>query len=102
MSDLKLAEQELREFMREHRNDFQDWQLMLIRTPHQSYSGEDDPILVRNEAGEIHPIGNFSFMLNAMSDKFEHVAFLAIDKMIAEDKRVVQLCKKLQGAVEIA
>jgi HD superfamily phosphohydrolase len=74
---------------------YQDWQLLLVQTPHQSYSGEEDPILVMNEHGEIHPIGDFSFMINAISDRLEHIAFLAIDYKIADDTQVAELIKKL-------
>jgi uncharacterized protein len=100
--DLQIVERELYEFKTKYHNDFQDWQLMLTRTPHQSYSGEDDPILVVNEQGAIKPIGDFSFMINAIADKLEHVAFLCIDKIIAEDKRVIGLMKRLQAAYVIA
>lgn len=87
-TDLTLIEAELKTFKAAHQNDFQDWQLALIRTPHRSYSGEEDPILVVNEQGIIKPIGAYSIMINAIADKFEHIAFLSIDKMIAEDKRI--------------
>lgn len=95
--DKEAAHAILNEFKMDHQHDFQDWQLMFIQTPHRSYSGEDDPILVVNEQGQINPIGNFSFMINAISDKLEHVAFLCIDKMIAEDKRVIKLIKHLSA-----
>lgn len=97
-ADKQTVEQALQEFKQAHQDDFQDWQLMLIQTPHQSYSGEDDPILVVNEHGAIKPIGNFSFMINAIADKLEHVVFLCVDKMIAEDARVMALMKRLQSA----
>ena len=67
--DIKKVDNEIREFKAKHRATYQDWQLSIIQTPHQSYSGEDDPILVVNELGEINPIGQFSFMINAISDK---------------------------------
>lgn len=93
--DLKAVETELQQFKLKYRMDFQDWQLMLIKTPHRSYSGEEDPILVINERNEIKPISDFSFMINAISDRLEHIAFLCVDKMIAEDKRVIALMKRL-------
>ncbi len=96
-AELQAVEAELQEFKLRYRKDFQDWQLMLIQTPHRSYSGEDDPILVVNERNEIKSIGDFSFMINAISDRLEHIAFLGVDKMIAEDKRVVALMKRLQA-----
>ncbi len=94
--NLQSVDECLQEFKATHRHDFQDWQLMLIKTPHRSYSKADDPILVVNEQGMIRPIGDFSFMINAISDKLEHTAFLSIDHMIAEDKRVIALMKRLQ------
>lgn len=95
--DLQKVNAELHEFKQTYHHDFQDWQLLFIQTPHQSYSGEDDPILVVNEHGVIKPIGHFSFMINAISDKLEHIAFFAMDKMIADDKRVIALIKRLQA-----
>lgn len=95
--DLGWAEKELQTFKRANKA-LQDWQLMLIKTPHRSYSGEDDPILVVNEQGEIKPIGHFSFMINAISDRLEHVAFLCIDKMIAEEKSIAKFVQHLQQA----
>jgi hypothetical protein len=88
---------EFRQFKTKHQTDFQDWQVLLIETPHQSYSGEDDPIFVVNEQNVIQPISNFSFMINAISDKLEHVLFLSIDKMMIEDKRIVSLIHRLQA-----
>jgi HD superfamily phosphohydrolase len=92
---LKAVEDEVRMFKANHANDFHDWQIMLIQTPHQSYSGEDDPILMVNEDNEVCPISDYSFMINAISDRLEHIAFLAIDAKVAEDARVSGLIKKL-------
>lgn len=96
--NLPSARDEIDEFKMKYKNEYQDWQLTLIKTPHQSYSGEDDPILVINEQGAIKPISEFSFMINAISDKLEHVAFLCVDKTIAEDKAISELTKRLQFA----
>lgn len=93
--NLHRVQEELTTFKVEH-TDFQDWQLMLIQTPHRSYSRADDPILVVNEQGKINPISDFSLMIQAISDKLEHTAFLAIDKIIAEDARVEELIKYFQ------
>lgn len=87
-ANLNWVESELQEFKQKHKNDFQDWQLMLIQTPHQAYSGEDDPIWVINEQGKIQPIENYSIMLNAISDTLEHIAFLCIDQLLENDNRV--------------
>lgn len=95
-ADLSYVEPELKEFKAKHKKDFADWQLMLIRSPHRSYSGEEDPIMVVNELGNIKPIGDFSFMINAISDKLEHVAFLCVDDAIANEKSVLTLIKRLQ------
>lgn len=95
-ANLTAITEVLNEFKAKHR-EYQDWQLSIIQTPHQSYSGEDDPILVINEQGNINPIGEFSFMINAISDRLEHIAFLSIDKTIAEDQSVVALMKDFQS-----
>jgi HD superfamily phosphohydrolase len=93
---LKTIETEVQAFKAANKHKFQDWQLMLIQTPHRSYSGEDDPILVVNEHGEVSTISDFSFMINAISDRLEHILFLAVDDEIAEDAAVKKLVKKLQ------
>lgn len=86
--NLKQVEEELTEFKQKFQQQYQDWQIMLIKTPHQAYSGEEDPILVINELGKINPVGDFSFMLNAMADKLEHTAFISIDKIIIDDPAI--------------
>jgi HD superfamily phosphohydrolase len=96
-AELKIIQKELQEFKMKY--DFQDWQLMLIQTPHRSYSGEDDPILVLNEQGETRPISDFSFMINAITDRLEHIAFLAIDHKIIENKFVIDLTRRLQSSM---
>lgn len=94
---LQEVTHELVEFKRKHIAIYQDWQLSIIQTPHQSYSGEDDPILVVNESGNISSIDKFSFMINAISDKLEHIAFLSIDKTIVDDRLIVDLVRYLQS-----
>ncbi len=96
-AELQTIEAELQDFKLKHRKDIEDWQLMLIQTPHRSYSDEDDPILVVNERKEIKAISHFSFMINAISDRLEHMVFLCVDKTMAEDKRVIALMKRLQA-----
>jgi len=49
-----------------------------------------------NEQGDINPIGHFSLMLNAISDKLEHVAFLSVDQMIIEEKPVLALIDEMR------
>jgi hypothetical protein len=46
----------------------------------------------------MNPISKFSFMITAISDKLEHIVFLSIDKLIAEDKPVATLIKHLQSS----
>ena len=93
---LHVAEAELEEFKRKHHNKYEDWQLRILKSPHQSYSGEDDPILVVNEQGDVNPISAYSIMIDAISNKLEHVAFLSVDKFIAEDKPVMDFMKHIQ------
>ena len=96
---LTAAEPLITEFKQQHA--FQDWQINLIKTPHQSYKVEADPILVVNEQNIVKPINEISLMISAMSDKYEHTAFLCIDKEIFNDKHVTQLVNKLtQGMAE--
>lgn len=95
--DMQMATNIVREFKSECGEQFQDWQITLIKTPHQAYSGIDDPILVVNEHERVMPINEMSLTINAISDKFEHTAFLCVDKRIFDDKKVVQLIEKLSS-----
>lgn len=102
-ADLEKVSAILNDFKQKHRHDFQDWQLDLIETPHRSYNkGGDDPILVVNEHGDVNPIDNYSIMIGALSDRLEHVAFLSVDKMIADDKRVVRFLKSLPSVLALS
>ncbi|OGT62790.1 MAG: hypothetical protein A3E85_02985 [Gammaproteobacteria bacterium RIFCSPHIGHO2_12_FULL_45_12] len=96
-ADLESVEKILATFKRQHQAVFQDWQLTLIQTPHQAYSGEDGPILVVNEQGVISPITQFSVMIKAISDKLEHVVFLSIDPLIVATPEVCQLMEQLHA-----
>lgn len=94
--NIKAVHDELTAFKIKHHQRYHDWQLRLIETPHQSYSGEDDPIYVLGHHGDIRPIGDYSFMIDAISDRLEHIAFLAIDKPIADDEPVLAFTTHLQ------
>jgi HD superfamily phosphohydrolase len=93
--DLKMAEKLLAEFKHAHHAEIQDWQLAVIKTPHQSYTIEEDPILVLSEQGQVKPLNEMSIMINAISDKYENSAFLCIDGAIIDHPQVVKLVKKL-------
>jgi uncharacterized protein len=95
-ADMDAVEKELQQFKSQHHKQYQDWQLTLLQTPHRSYSGEYDPILVLNEQGEVKTIDQYSIMIDALSDRLENVAFLFIDKMIAQDKPVAAFIRHLQ------
>lgn len=84
-------------FKIKHKNRYQDWQLNIVQTPHRSYSGEADPILVINEKQQIKPIGDYSLMINAIADKYEQIAFLCIDKMIVQDEPVQQFVRDIEA-----
>ncbi len=86
----------IQDFKHTHRATIQSWQIDIIKTPHQSYFVDNDPILVIDEQGLIMPLNEMSFMINAISDKSEHTAFVCIDSVIADESAVVQLVKKLK------
>lgn len=94
--DLAKVEAELKQFKQQH-PDIADWQLLIIQTPHRAYSGEADPIHVVNEAGVMKHIGDYSMMIDAISDKLEHIVFLSIDKPLADDARVKKLIHHLEA-----
>jgi len=82
-------------FKATHAKSIQPWQIALIKTPHQSYVAEGDPILVINEHGAVNPINEMSFMIHAISDKHEQTAFLCIDRGIMEREEVGEWVKKI-------
>jgi uncharacterized protein len=93
--DVTTAIEMLDNFKAQHKNTIQDWQINLIKTPHQSYSIDEDAILVVNEQGTVKPINEISLMINAISDKFEHTAFLCIDKSLMQNEKVLQIINQL-------
>ena len=96
-TDIKIAELLLTEFKHTHADSIQDWQLAIIKSPHQSYTVEEDPILVMNELGLVRPLNEMSLMINAISDRYENTAFLCIDSEVAQDLHVQTIVKKLIG-----
>ena len=92
--DTKAIETLIEEFRKTHAS-FEPWQLVLIKTPHQAYSGEDDPILIADEQLNAEPLNDMSFIIHAISDKPEHTAFLCIDREKMHDKPVMQFIHKL-------
>jgi HD superfamily phosphohydrolase len=95
--DWQQVVHEIQDFKARHAKQYQDWQITLIQTPHQAYRGDENPILVVNEESQVRSIDQFSFMINAISDKLEHTALISIDKMIAEEKPVLALMQHFQG-----
>ncbi len=92
--DTQLAEQILTEFKNQNKS-IQDWQIAIIKNPHQSYSIEDDPIYVLDESGQVKPINEMSLMINAISDKYENSAFLCIDTGIMQHAKLKAIIQKL-------
>lgn len=97
-TDIKVAENLVAEFKKKHTNTFKDWQIAIIKSPLQSYSIEEDPILVVNEHGIVRPINEMSLMINAISDQNETTVFLCVDCFIFEEPSITQLIKKLTKA----
>jgi HD superfamily phosphohydrolase len=90
------------EFKSAHAKTIEDWQMAVIKTPHQSYSADDDPILVLDEHNEVRPINEMSLMINAISDKYEQTGFLCIDRAVMGDKKVEAFVKKVTAASVLA
>lgn len=95
--DVDHARQTLDEFKAKHK-EIQAWQCDIIKTPHQSYSMEEDPILVINEQGVVKPISEISLMINAISDRLETTTFLYIDTAILNHKSIQPVIKKLYNS----
>jgi uncharacterized protein len=85
------------EFKQEHHKEIQSWQITVIKSPHQSYIAEGDPILVVNEHGTVRPISEMSLMINAISDKYEQTGFLCIDRPLMQNEKIVKLVKKIKS-----
>lgn len=95
-TNIDQARHLLAEFKAKHK-DIQPWQIDIIKTPHQSYSMEEDPILVINEQGIVKPISEISLLINAISDRYETIAFLYVDTSVLNSKPIQQVIKKLTG-----
>ncbi len=96
-ADMKAVQANLQAFKEKHQQKYHDWQIILMQTPHRSYSGEDDPILVMDEHGAVKSLGEYSIMIDALSDRLENVAFIAVDKAIATEKPVADFMRHLQS-----
>lgn len=94
--NLTPIENNLKTFKEEHPS-LQDWQIALIKTPHQSYTVDEDPILIINELGQVRPLDELSLMIHAMGDKLEHSAFLCIDQVIHNLPIVSKFIKNLSN-----
>ena len=92
---LTNTEMELTHFKQTKGKHIADWQLALIKTPHQSYTVKEDPIHIINENGAVKPLSEISLMIHAMGDQLEEAAFLCVDKMIYEDSKVKHFIKQL-------
>jgi HD superfamily phosphohydrolase len=93
--DVERVKQQVAEVKAAHPAQIQDWQLALRQIPHQSYTVEEDPILIVNEHNLVRPLNEMSLMIEAIGNKFEHTAFLCIDKIIYAHSSVQQLIKNL-------
>ncbi len=93
--DIIIAEKMITEFKKTQANKIATWQFALIKTPHQAYSVDADPILIANAQGKVTPLNQLSLMINAISDKSEHTAFLCIDHEIATHPDVVAFVHEL-------
>lgn len=93
--NLNHVESMLEILKQQHRDVIEDWQMSLIRTPHQSYTAEEDPILIKNENNSIKTLSDISFIIQAMEDKLEHSAFLSIDKEIYNHPIVQNLLREI-------
>lgn len=95
--NIKASEKILDDFKIKNKKQFQDWQLAIIKTPHQSYRAEEDPILVIDGFNNVKPLSETSLMINAISDKYENSAFLCVDAAITDEPNVQEIMKKLQA-----
>jgi HD superfamily phosphohydrolase len=93
--DFKQVQTLLLDFKNTHKDKYDDWQLTLIQTPHQSYKVDNDPILVLTEHDHVKPINEVSLMIKGISDKHEQATFICIDKVIFSDEPIQQLIKNL-------
>jgi HD superfamily phosphohydrolase len=88
-------ESTLLQFKQLHGNMIEDWQIVLIRTPHQSYTAEEDPILIKCENNNVKTLSDISFIVQAIGDKLEHTVFLSVDNAVYKNPVVQELLKEL-------
>ncbi|MBV8801640.1 MAG: HD domain-containing protein [Gammaproteobacteria bacterium] len=93
--NINYVESLLLALKKKYKNDIEDWQISLIRTPHQSYTAEEDPILIKDENHSIKTLSDISFIIQAMEDKLEHSAFLNIDKEVYEHSITKALLREI-------
>jgi len=91
--DIERAEILLQNFHADNKS-IADWQFVLIKTPHQSYSIDADPILIENERNIVRPLEDISFMIQALSNHAEETCFLSIDSEIMNLKSVQKVLRE--------
>jgi len=96
--DIAYAQKTLTDFKKKHSTDIEDWQIHLIKTPNQSYTAEEDPILVKNENNIVKPLSEMSLMIQAIGDKLELTHFLSIDKSVYGQPSVQNLISLITQA----
>lgn len=84
---------------KENTKKIADWQLRLFNLPHQSYQAEHDPILMRDESGKVKHLHERSFILSALSDRWENLSFICLDQEILSLPIVKKLCEALRKLV---
>lgn len=86
--NVKEVETLINDFKEKNRENIKPWQLQIIKTPHQSYTLSEDPILIINENGKVTPLNEISIMIDAISGKLEEVAFLSMDETLYTNKKL--------------
>ncbi len=85
------TENEIAQFLQENKNTIEAWQFGVIKTPHQSYTIDEDPILVETAERQVKSLDALSLMIRAISDRAEQTAFLCIDHEIMTHPRLASI-----------
>lgn len=90
-SQLHAISQRIEDIRHSHSAIIHDWQIAIIKTPHQAYKAEEDPIFVMDESSHVKTISEMSVLIHAISDIYENTAFLCIDSCILDQPVIREL-----------
>ncbi|MFN3234360.1 MAG: HD domain-containing protein [Gammaproteobacteria bacterium] len=82
-------------FKARNKKTLRDWQIEVLKTPHLSYTGSDDPIYVLEKTGSVKRLHDLSLMIHSLSDQYEHGCSIFIDGALVNEPLIAELFESI-------